>query len=161
MTVKFKSQKQLERFLLKKCRLAMIDATNEVYAIIKEVLYNYYLDYDPVVYERTYQLLQSLVVPRIVSDGKGYKAEIYFDLDKLKYNKSDWQKGNAPTGEQVFDAAGKGLHGAIGDAGGGYQFYHVPGKTGASIWPETELIMDAVAIDTLKDALIAYGIPIK
>lgn len=147
----FKNQKELERFLMKKCRLAMIKASNEIYAIIKEVLYNYYMDYKPdeeYGYDRTLQLLQSLVVPRIVSDGKGYKAEVYFNLDYL------YKTGANPSGEQVMEAANAGMHGASG-------LLMVPGKTGANIWPETELIMDAVAIDTLRDALIAHGVPIK
>ena len=104
----FNNEKQLEKFLLKKCRLALIKAQEKVFRIIKDFLRQYYMDYDPASYERTYQLLQSLVQSRIVSDGKGYRAEVYFDLDSLSY------AGGNPSGEQVMEAASQGLHGAIG-----------------------------------------------
>ena len=157
----FKNEKQLEAFLLQKSRLALMKTQDKVYGIIKRFIRDYYLDYDPVIYERTYQLLQSLVQSRIVSDGKGYKAEIYFNLDKLRYSKSVWQGGNTPTGEQVFDAARQGLHGAIGDAGGGYHFHYESGDTGVNIWDDPIRELDARAIDILADMLIAEGIPIK
>ena len=73
----FKNEKELERFILNKCRLALLKSQEKVYQIIKQFLYKFYNEYDPVVYERTYKFLQSLVQSRIVSDGKGYKAEIY------------------------------------------------------------------------------------
>ena len=144
----FKSKKQLERFLLKKSRAALLKAENEVYAIIKEFVYKYYADYDPVLYERTYQLLNSLVASRIVSDGKGYKAEVYFNLDYL------YDTGAKPSAEQVMDAAAEGWHGADG-------LKMVAGKTGVSMWDDPKLVMDAVAIDILKDMLVSEGIPIK
>ena len=146
---------------MKKCRLALLKAQDKVYAIIKKFVYNYYNDYDPTLYERTYQLLRSLVESRIVPDGKGYKAEIYFALDKLKYTKFKWQEGNAPTGEQVFEAAKQGWHGAVGDAGGGYRFISIVGDTGVNIWSDPIQVLDAKAINILKDMLIAEGIPIK
>lgn len=162
----FKNQKELEAFLMKKCQSALSKAQNRVYEIIKKFLDQFYADYDPreggkIGYDRTYQLLNSLVKQRIVPDGKGYKAEIYFDLDSLKYSKYIWQGGNVPTGEQVFEAAKQGLHGAIGDAGGGYQFHYVDGHKGISIWNDPIQELDAKAIDILVDMLRAEGISIK
>lgn len=157
----FKNEKELERFLLAKCQDALLKAQGEVYAIIRKFLDDYYNDYDPELYDRTRQLFNSLVKSRIMPDGNGYKAEVYFDLDKLHYAKFDWQKGNAPTGEQVFDAAKQGLHGAIGDAGGGYQFRYIAGNTGINIWSDPIRELDAKAIDILVDMLRAEGIPIK
>lgn len=157
----FKNEKQLEAFLLKKFRLALLKAQDKVYGIIKNFLYQYYADYSPELYDRTYQLLQSLVQSRVISDGKGYKAEIYFDLDSLRYSKYAWQNGNSPSGEQVFDAAKQGLHGAIGDAGGGYRFRYVSGDTGVNIWNDPIRELDAKAINILVNMLRAEGIPIK
>lgn len=157
----FKNEKQLEAFLLQKCRLALMKAQDRVYGIIKQFVYDYYKDYSPEFYERTYQLLGSLVESRIVSHGKGYSAEIYFALDKLRYSKYAWQDGNPPSGEQVFEAAKQGLHGAIGDAGGEYQFRYVSGNTGANIWGDPIRELDAKAINILVDMLRAEGIPIK
>lgn len=145
----FKSRKELESFLLKKCRLAILKAQDEVYVVIKKFLYQYYADYDPVQYERTYQLLQSLVQSRIVSDGKGYKAEIYFDIDGLNY-----ATGAKPSGEQVMDAAAYGGHGAEG-------LRVVSGDTGVSAWNDPIQKLNADAINILKRMLISEGIPIK
>lgn len=145
----FKNQNELERFLLKKSRLALLKSQDKVYTIIKQFVYKYYSDYDPVLYERTYQLLQSLVQSRIISDGKGYKAEIYFDVDGLRY-----VTGRQPSGGQVMDAAASGGHGASG-------LRVVPGDTGISIWNDPIQKLDAEAIDILKNMLISEGVPIK
>ena len=144
----FKDEKQLEKFLLKKSRLALLKAQDKVYTIIKRFVYQFYNEYDPIVYERTYQLLQSLVQSRIVSDGKGYKVEIYFDLDSLNYT-----TGSNPSGEQVMKAAEWGRHGAMGLA--------VADFKGTSIWHEPLEVLDAKAIKILVDMLKAEGIPIK
>lgn len=144
----FKNEKQLETFLMKKSRLALLKAQDKVYGIIKRFVYQFYNEYDPTVYERTRQLLESLVQSRIVSDGKGYKAEIYFDLNSLNYT-----TGSQPSGEQVMQAAEWGRHGAMGLA--------VADFKGTSIWHEPLEILDAQAINILVDMLRAEGIPIK
>lgn len=144
----FKNEKQLESFLMKKSRLALLKAQDKVYAIIKRFVYQFYNEYDPVVYERTYQLLQSLVQSRIVSHGRGYKVEIYFDIDSLNYI-----TGASPSGEQVMQAAEWGRHGAMGLA--------VADFKGTSIWREPLEILNAEAINILKNMLISEGIPIR
>ena len=143
----FKNEKELERFILKKCRPALLKAQEKVYQIIKQFLYKFYSEYDPVVYERTYQFLQSLVQSRIVSDGKGYKAEIYFNLDYA------YSTGANPSGEQVMGAADMGRHGAMG--------LMVADFKGTSVWHEPLEVLDAKAIGILVDMLRAEGIPIK
>lgn len=157
----FKNEKELEKFILKRCRLALIKAQEEVFRIIKDFLRQFYMDYDPSSYQRTYQLLQSLVQSRIVSDGKGYRAEVYFDLDGLSYD------GYNPTGEQVMAAASQGLHGAIGKMprkpffSNSVEFQYIPGNSGISVWNDPVKVLDAKAIEILKNMLIAEGIPIK
>lgn len=153
----FKNEKELERFVLKKCRLALLKAQEEVYKIIKDFLRQFYMDYDPSAYQRTYQLLQSLVQSRIVSDGKGYKAEVYFDLGSLSYD------GGNPSGEQVMAAASKGLHGAIGkipNSKYNSNFQYIDGVSGVGVWDDPVKVLDANAINILKNMLIAEGIPI-
>ena len=145
----FKNEAQLKSFLLKKCRLALLKAQDEVCRIIKQFLYQYYADYDPIMYERTYQLLTSLVESRIVSSGNGYKAEVYFNVDKLNY-----VTGRQPSGEQVMEVAAKGGHGASG-------LKVVSGNTGISIWNDPVAKLNAEAIDILKRMLISEGIPLR
>lgn len=155
----FKNEKELERHILKKCRLALMKAQDEVYKILKDFLRKFYADYDPSAYVRTYQLLQSLVQTRIVSDRKGYKAEVYFNLDSLSYD------GYNPSGEQVMAAASQGLHGAIGKMPNpsyfSDEFQYFPGDSGISVWNDPIKILDAEAINILRDMLVAEGIPIK
>lgn len=154
----FKNEKELERFVLKKCRLAILKAQEEVYRIIKNFLRQFYADYDPSAYQRTYQLLQSLVQSRVISSGKGYTAEVYFKLDGLSYD------GGNPSGEQVMAAASQGLHGAIGkipNSKYNSNFQYFDGNSGVSVWDDPVKKLDAEAINILKNMLIAEGVPIK
>lgn len=144
----FKNQKELEAFLLQKCKVALERSQNQVYKIIDLYLNRFYADYDPVWYDRTGKLLRSLVKSDIKKDGKGYKAEIYFDLD-YSYN-----TGSNPSGEQVMDAASYGGHGAEG-------LRVVAGDTGVNIWNDPIQQLDAEAINILVDMLMAEGIPVK
>lgn len=141
----FKNQKELEKFVLKQSRQALMKAQEKVHNIIKKFLYQFYGEYHPQAYQRTRQLLESLVLTQIVTDGKGYKAEIYFDVDGLNYEDGKW------TEEEVFDVAMnyEFPHGAWIDAGG------------KPIWKSAKPKLDAEAVDILVDMLKAEGIPIK
>ena len=156
--MEFTSQTQLERYLMKKCRLALLKAQDEVYRIIKSFVYDYYKDYSPDFYQRTGQLLESLVESRIISTGKGYEAEVYFNVSGLNY-----VTGEQPTGEQVMAAATLGMHGAIGEipGGDGREFKYVPGNTGVDIWSDPIRELDAQAIKVLVQMLISEGVPVR
>ena len=161
----FKNEKQLESFLLNKCHDALMKTQDKVYQILDKFLNDFYNDYDPssyvdwdgtrklksLYYHRTEQLLHSLVKTEIIPSKNGYEAQVYFDYNSLKYF-----DGNRPSGLQVMEAASQGLHGAIGD-----NFQYVHGNTGVSIWNDPIKVLDAKAIDILKNMLIAEGIPIK
>ena len=105
----FKNEKQLKDFLLKKSKAALIKSQEQVYQIIDRFVKEFYADYSPELYERTYQLYRSLVKSEIVPTGSGYEAHVYFDLDSL-----DSVTGAKPSGEQVVSAAASGGHGATG-----------------------------------------------
>lgn len=148
----FKNEKQLKDFLLEKAGYALKNAQQEVYNIIQQFVKEFYADYSPEMYERTYQLYNSLVKSGVEwSGGSGYKVYIYFDLDSLNY-----VTGNQPTGEQVMQAAAQGLHGAMGS-----DLLYVHGNTGIGIWNDPMQIISAEAIEILKRKLIEQGIPIK
>lgn len=140
----FKNQKELEHFLMKQSRQALMKAQDKVYGIIKQFVYGFYTEFTPEEYHRTRQLLESLVSTQIVSDGKGYKAEIYFDVGGLNYKTGTW------TGEEVFDVAMN------------YEFPHGAYKKagGEPIWKNVKPKLDAEAIDILVNMLIAEGIPV-
>ena len=160
----FKNEKELERFILAKCKSALAKTQEKVYKILDKFLNDFYKDYTPGTYtdwdgtekfyrgyDRTYQLLHSLVKTEIIPSKNGYEAQVYFDYNSLKY-----LDGNQPSGSQVMEAAAQGLHGAIGDG-----FWYFDGNTGVSVWNDPIKILDAKAIEILKNMLIAEGIPIK
>jgi hypothetical protein len=144
----FKSEAQLKSFLLKKCKTALINAQEKVYKIIDLHVQRFYADYAPEMYERTYQLMHSLVKSDIRSTGNGYEVEVYFDLGSIGYS-----TGLQPSGEQVMGAAAYGGHGAAG--------LKVVYGGGANIWVTPKDILDAEAVSILAQELMAAGIPIK
>lgn len=144
----FKNEAQLKAFLLAKCKNALMKTQAKVYEIIDEFVAEYYADYDPVMYQRTYQLYHSLVKSEIVSTTNGYETQVYFDFNNLDYDTGAW-----PSGKQVMDAAAYGGHGAEG--------LRVVYGSGVNIWHTPKNILDAQAINILKNMLISEGIPIK
>ena len=144
----FKNEAQLKAFILAKCQSALSNAQEKVYKIIDLHIQRFYADYDPVMYDRTYQLMHSLVKSSIIPVGNGYKAEVYFDLGSIGYS-----TGAQPSGGQVFGAAAYGGHGANG--------LRVVYGGGADIWQTPKEILDAEAIEILVQELKAAGIPIK
>lgn len=144
----FENEEQLKSFLLKKCKSALTKTQEKAYKIIDLHIQRFYADYDPVMYDRTYQLMHSLVKSDIRSTGSGYKAEVYFDLGSIGYD-----TGKRPSGEQVMSAAAYGGHGATR--------LRVVYGGGADIWNTPKEILDAEAIGILTQELIAAGIPIK
>ena len=81
----FNTMDELENYILEKTRQAMIPIQEQVYTIVDRFLKQYYAEYDPIIYERTYQLYQSLVKTGIKKTANGYEAYVYFDVDKLDY----------------------------------------------------------------------------
>ena len=161
----FKNDAQLQKFLLSKSKIAIAKAQDKVYQILDKFLQDFYKDYEPGVtvewdgrvkvspyaYQRTEQLLHSLVKTNVVQSKNGLEARVYFDYESLNY-----LDGNRPTGLQVMEAAAQGFHGAIGD-----DFQYMHGKTGVSIWNDPKEILDVQAVKILKDMLVAEGIPLK
>lgn len=143
----FKSEAQLKEHILKKCRNAIAKTQDKVYKILDLYMQRFYSDYDPELYKRTYQLMKSLVKSDVHQIGNEIKAEVYFDLGYI------YKTGSTPSGEQVMDAAAYGGHGAKG--------LNVVYGGGEDAWFTPLEIIDAEAIETLKNMLIAEGIPIR
>lgn len=143
----FKNEKELEAFILKKCHNALAKTQEKVYRILDLFMQRFYADYDPELYERTYQLLHSLVKSDIRRKGNELIAEVYFDLDYM------YKTGANPSGKQVMDAAAYGGHGA--------QDLLIVYGGGEDAWFTPKEIIDDEAIEILKNMLIAEGIPIR
>lgn len=155
-----KNEAQLKQILLAKCKNAVIKAQEQIYQIIHRFIKAFYVedDFSPEMYERTYQLLSSLVKSEIISTGNGYQARVYFDVDKLdhyrhtikSHGKKYTYEGKHKWGEQqILDTALTGGLPHGGHAGG------------TQIWYEALSQLNAEAINTLKRMLISEGIPIK
>lgn len=158
MSIEFENKKQLEQFLLQKCQAAIIDAENKIYADIKSTLAQFYQEFTPEEYIRTNQLLHSLVKSSVKKVGKGYEAEVYFDVSLLNYNQGMTLLKHTPehgmygwatwTGQKVLDVAmTDGLpHGRY--------------ETGTPIWTVSKKKMGDI-LKLLEQKLIAHGIPIR
>ena len=140
-----------------------------VFLIINRFVKEYYAEFSPAVYERTYQLFRSLVKTDVRSTGNGWVAEVYFDASMLDYQIKHLTKwptnggymnpfngaissdGSFPnpkgSADLVLQSAAHGSH-------GGY-------TSGTAIWDEPLAILNTEAINILKRELIAAGIPIR
>lgn len=147
----FKNEKQLENFLLAKCKISISKAEERVYRVINDALKQYYSEFTPDEYIRTEKLLRSLVKSNVKKVGNGYEAEVYFDESQLNY-----QTGVIPTqhgtgyatwgADEVLDTAMHGSH-------GGY-------INGTAIWTTSNAVLGDI-FTLIKNELIAQGIPIK
>ena len=143
----FHSVDELKQYIISRSGSALQQAIEQVYQIIDRFVKEFYGEFSPEMYERTYQLYTSLVKTGVQSTGSGWKAEVYFDYSSLSY-----MTGSQPSGIQVMGAAAHGGHGAEG--------LHIE-SGGTAIWDEPITILQTEAIEILKKMLIANGIPIR
>lgn len=160
----FKSQKQLEDFLLQKCRAAIVGTEQKVHNVIDKCLRRFYAQFEPEEYIRTEQLLHSLVKGNVEKRGNGYVAEVYFDVSGLNYKNGYIEiKSTATTGEWGYAAWGRdtildvvmtGSYG--GKPHGGYE-------GGTAIWSDSMRTIDALGgvYKMLEQELRLIGVPIK
>lgn len=136
----------------KKMGSAIIKAQEQIYEIINRFIKEYYSEFTPEQYQRTYQLYQSLVKSEIQKTPTGYKARVYFDVDKLDYymktiNGHQYKNTGSDWENKTLYSAAHGYH-------GGY-------KSGTAIYDDPIEILNTEAIKILKRMLIESGIPIK
>lgn len=169
----FKNIEEIKQDIIRKSESAIRVMQEKVYSIIDRFVKEYYAEYTPgdahkqlekynaslgkftfassYTYERTYQLYQSLVKSRVTRSGNGFKAEVYFDADRLDYyfklvngeqvHNKGWSE------EKTLESAAHGYHGGQ--------------IAGTAIWDEPIAILDQQANEMLKKELIKAGIPLK
>lgn len=142
-----KNEAQLREIIFADCRRALAKTQEKIYKIIDLYLQKFYADYDPVMYDRTEQLLHSLVKSDIRQEGNRLIAEVYFDLSYI------YKTGAHPSGEDVMFQASHGGHGAKG--------LKVVYGSGVDVWYTPLEIIDAQAADILRQMLIEEGVPIR
>lgn len=147
----FETTESLKNYILSKINIAIQETQERVYEIIHKFVKQYYAEYSPSIYERTYQLFNSLVKSEIKESGNGYIAEIYFDIGLLDYHmkrihgievsNKGWSE------EKTLSAAAHGSHGGW--------------VSGTAIWDEPLEKLNAEAYEILKQMLIDAGIPLR
>ena len=142
----------IKKDLVKKTKTAVAIAQPEVYDEFQEALDQYYGEFSPRLYIRTYQLKNSLRRSPIRPIGNGHEADVYYNPAGLNYvmghvllrnGEYGW---NTWSGVEVFESAAHGSH-------GGY-------KSGTAIWDEPYAVINATARSILAKACRAAGIPI-
>ncbi len=147
----FKTTAEMRNYILQRSQFAIQKAQEQVFQVIERFVKEYYAEFSPDRYERTYQLFRSLVKSDIKSTGNGYVAEVYFDLNALDYHmkringREISNKGWSE--EETLESAAHGSH-------GGY-------KPGTAIWDEPIRLLNTEGYNILRRMLIDSGIPVK
>lgn len=153
----FTTPSQLKNHIMGHMKLAIQEMENEIHEVINQFLKQYYQEYEPIVYERTEQLLHSLVKSEIIQSGQGYVCHVYFDLEQIDYSykyingkryKNDTSKIGGTEGI-VRLAMESNTH-------GGYK----ASTNNTAIWTESMDILNRDKIAILKQCLLDNGIPI-
>ena len=165
----FDSVDALKSYILSRSEVAVKLAQERVYQVINRFVKEYYAEFTPEVYERTYQLFRSLVKTGIKQTGNGYVAEVYFDASNLDYKIKHLHShpveggfmnpyNHVVTPDGTFQNskgdAGKVLESAAHGSHGGY-------TSGTALWDDSLKVLNKEAYNMLKKALIDAGIPVK
>lgn len=149
----FNSVAELKSYIIKRMQPAVRNVQEKVHQIMFNWLNAFYGEYDPSVYIRTFQVLDSLVKTNVVSTGNGYEGEVYFDLNALSHPRqyigqdgrtvyANWDEGTILNSVMTGSTHG----GVVG---------------GTAVWTEAMSVITPECIQWLKQELIAAGIPIS
>jgi len=107
MATKTGGSKELEAYLLNACKQLCEFASNEVYEAINYFIAQYYNEWTPQYYQRSYDMLHSAFKTTVKKQGNGYVAEVGIDYESL----NNYEEA---TGFQIISWANtKGVHGGI------------------------------------------------
>lgn len=140
-----KNQAELNRALKSVAEKALRDAQNEVHVCIEKFVKQYYAEYSPTVYKRTYQFMESITKTGIKSKGFTVTCEIYIDT-RMNYE--------APT-QAVVEMINTGYH-AMRKMGAPRDI------KGTKVWDESISFIEKyqVFIETFKQSLISQGLTV-
>jgi hypothetical protein len=159
----FKTMEELETYILSKSKVAVEQAKEKIFNIIRKVLKKFYTEFEPEVYVRTYQLFCSLVKTDVKPTVNGWMAEVYFDISALDYARrivpsgTTWSSNNTFHGESWSDENTKWV---LETAMTGFR-PHGGYATGTAIWEKSMNILSPNGVEMLKKELIKAGIPIR
>lgn len=137
---------QIKADLTKKVGVAMEMVKQQVCDIFVNVVQQYYGEYDPSWYDRTYQiaiLAAEMANAAVKVRQVGASFEVYFDSSALTYENGKWSE------DRVLDNVM--LEGTHGNATSG----------GTAVWTEGMSIINHQIRTIVREELIRAGIPIK
>ena len=109
MAVNQGGMKELEKFMLDQCKQLCEFVDNEVYEAVNYFLAQYYQEYTPKSYQRSYDMLHSAFKTEVKKVGNAYQAVVGIDYENLNNYEN-------ATGFDVINFANSALHGGY-DAG--------------------------------------------
>lgn len=147
----FSSTAEINAYITSRLEPALVSTKLHVLKIIESSMKDFYIDYTPIEYKRTHQLLSSMVDNGIVIGGSGGSFEIYFDSSRMSHpNPAIGYSGEEHDVEwSEEEILGNSFAG--GQPHGGYG--------GNPIWPNILQGIEDVP-EILKSSLIAAGVPI-
>lgn len=98
-----KNDKELTKQIRDIMEGAVREAQLKAYDVVKSFINEYYKEYDPKEYQRTYAFFKSLVRSEIKKTATGYQCSVYLDpdlMDEYFYH----------SGEEVLDMINRGFH---------------------------------------------------
>lgn len=155
----YKTTAELKQALLEKSKNALIIFQAKVDEVINRYIKEYYAEYTPAEYIRTYQLYRSIVKSAVEPTGNGFRCSVYLDVDGLNYSLHQTRSmgDRRQSGEEanIVEGSIHGFHGGPPAPHGTKKIY------GTDIYGESMEWLDANAIDGLKRAFREAGIPVK
>ncbi|WP_300077618.1 hypothetical protein [uncultured Thomasclavelia sp.] len=135
---------ELNNMLKKVAMEAMNQVREQVSDCIDKFIKQYYAEYKPEQYYRTYQFFDSLVVPSVKANGNTLTCEIYLDPGSMNYKNA--------SGQAVLEMIDHGYH-AMRRMGAPYD---IPGT---AVWSESVSYIEKydLVIGTFKKYLESQG----
>jgi len=100
------SYAELEKMIQQQAKQLCEHAANEVYETINFFINQYYSEWTPAIYQRTYDFLHSAFKTNVIQNGKSFVAEVGIDYESL----NDYQNA---TGLEIVTWANSELHGGL------------------------------------------------
>lgn len=110
MATVIKSISDLTRIIELRVQKALEMTQQEIFEVIQEHITDYYKEYNPIIYQRTWKFLNSLIKTDIIKSPNGLSCTVEIDENYLSYR----YKGEI-TGLEVSSLANKHSHGGIYD----------------------------------------------
>ena len=156
-----KNQKELERVLEKHIKSSLEKTQKVVYDTLDKSINEFYAEYDPLWYRRTYSFLKSLTHTKVTKKGNTFVCEVKIDEDYLshKYHGNDSPANIPATG---YDVAKWADRQSIGFNGGNHGYTVNTGRNDGFWNIAIEELGDVPGlIHMFKENLIKSGLAIK